>query len=120
MDHAARVVVSHPDELSEWGRQQLYGDRFRGYLRRTVGDLEPGREWEEFLDVGCCGDTLDVPLRVEAVEGPPRMGPETEIEFVEREASMTGGWRVQSAAGPDGRTGRGGERERERKRERPE
>ncbi|MFB6301980.1 MAG: hypothetical protein ABEH78_03875 [Haloferacaceae archaeon] len=101
MDHATRVVVSHPDELSEWGRTQLSGERFRGYLRRTVDDLTVGREWEEFLDVGCCGDTLDVTLRVEAVEGPPRMGPETEIAFVEREASMTGGWRVQSAAGPD-------------------
>lgn len=101
MEHAARVVVSHPDGLSEWGRQQLYAERFRGYLRRVVDDVTVGREWEEFLDVGCCGDTLDVPLRVEAVEGPPQMGPETEIEFVEREASMAGGWRVQSAAGPD-------------------
>ncbi|MFB6282129.1 MAG: hypothetical protein ABEH40_08925 [Haloferacaceae archaeon] len=104
MEHAARVVVSHPDELSEWGRRQLYGDRFRAYLRRTLADLTPGREWEEFLDVGCCGNTLDVPLRIETVRGPPRMGPDTEIEFVEREASMAGGWLVQSAAGPGGRT----------------
>ena len=102
-EYAARVVVSHPDELSAWGRGQLDTERFRGYLRRTVEDLAVGREWEEFLDVGCCGDTLDVPLRIEAVEGPARMGPGTEIAFVEREASMAGGWLVQSAAGPDDR-----------------
>ncbi len=98
---ATAVTVSHPDGLSGWGRLQLRSDRYRGYLRRTVTDLTVGREWEEFVDVGCCGDTLDVRLRIEATEGPPRMGPDTAIEFAERPGSVEGGWRVQSAAGPD-------------------
>lgn len=101
VEHARRVVISHPDELSEWGRQQLDTDRFRTYLRRTRDDLGAGDEWEEFLDTGCCGGTLDVPLRVESVDGPGRMGSETDVEFVEREAEMAGGWEVQSVAGPD-------------------
>lgn len=100
-EDASRVVISHPDELSAWGRRQLRAERFRGYLRRTTDDLAVGREREVFLDVDCCGDTLDVTLRIESIEGPPRMGPGTELAFVEREASMAGGWRVQSAAGPD-------------------
>lgn len=98
-EHAARITVSHPDELSGWGRKQLYADRFRTYLRRAHDDVAVGDEWEEFLDVGCCGDSLDLTLRVEAVEGPGRIGPDTDVEFVEREAGMAGGWEVQSAAG---------------------
>jgi hypothetical protein len=101
MDTATRLVVSYPDELSDWGRRQLTTDRFRKYLRRVLDDVARGDEWEEFVDVGCCGDTLDVPLRIESVEGPGRVGPETDIAFVEREASVDGGWRVQSAAGPE-------------------
>lgn len=100
---AARVVVSYPGNLSDWGRDQINGSRFRTYLRRTKtrDDLEPGAIWEEFVDTGCCGDTLDVPLRVEAVDGPPVMGPETEIAYTEREDdTVEGGWLVQSAAGP--------------------
>ncbi|WP_101294983.1 hypothetical protein [Halegenticoccus soli] len=98
---ADRVVVSYPAELSDWGRDQLESDRYVNYLRKTVGGVFVGKEWEEFADVGCCGDTLDVPLRVEAVEGGDAMGPETEIEFAERDAEMRGGWLVQSAAGPE-------------------
>ncbi|MFC6989571.1 hypothetical protein ACFQJD_14240 [Haloplanus sp. GCM10025708] len=101
MDTATRVVVSYPDELSDWGRRQVTTDRFRTYLRRVHDEVAAGDVWSEFVDVGCCGDTLDVPLRVESVDGPPRIGPETAIEFAEREASVEGGWRVQSAAGPE-------------------
>lgn len=98
---ATRVVISYPTALSDWGRDQVTSSRYVGYLRKTVSDVFVGKEWEEFADVGCCGNTLDVPLRIEAVEGGDEMGDETEIEFTERDAPMDGGWRVQSAAGPD-------------------
>jgi hypothetical protein len=97
---ATRVVVSHPAALSTWGRDQLTASRFVGYLRRTMGTVAVGDEFEEFLDVGCCGDSLDVTLRVEAVDGGARVGDATRIEFAEREADLEGGWLVQSAAGP--------------------
>ncbi|HET7325496.1 MAG TPA: hypothetical protein VFJ06_14305 [Halococcus sp.] len=98
---ASRVVVSHPSNLSKWGRDQLDGDPFRAYLHKVHDSLEPGTVWEEFVDVGCCGDSLDVPLRVETVDGPSVMGPDTEIEYTERdEDRVEGGWLVQSAAGP--------------------
>lgn len=98
---ATRVVISHPTALSDWGRGQLTSERFVNYLRKTVGDAVVGAEWEEFVDVGCCGSTLDVPLRVESVEGGDVVGPETEIEFTERDVPMEGGWAVQSAAAPE-------------------
>jgi hypothetical protein len=28
-EHASRVVISYPDELSDWGRDQLDTDRYR-------------------------------------------------------------------------------------------
>jgi len=98
---ASRVVVSHPSNLSKWGRDQLDTDPFRAYLHKVHDSLEPGTVWEEFVDVGCCGDSLDVPLRVETVDGPSVMGADTEIEYTERdEDRVEGGWLVQSAAGP--------------------
>jgi hypothetical protein len=97
---ATRVVVAHPASLSRWGRDQLTGPRFRRYLRRVLDDVAVGDEWEEFVDVGCCGNAMDVPLRIEAIEGPPRVGDGTEIEFAERDVEMRGGWAVQSAEGP--------------------
>jgi hypothetical protein len=98
---ATRVVVSYPADLSEWGRDQLDGRVFRAYLRRTLGSVAAGDERSVFLDVGCCGSTYDVPLRVERVDDGDAVGPETEVEYVEREAcGLQGRWRVQSAAGP--------------------
>jgi hypothetical protein len=98
---AIRVIVSHPSNLSKWGRDQLNSDTFRSYLHKVHNDLEPGEIWEEFVDVGCCGDSLDVPLRVETVDGPPVMGSETDIVYTEREKdSVEGGWLIQSAAEP--------------------
>ena len=98
---ATKVVVSYPADLSGWGQFQIGTRHFKAYLRRKHGAPDRGDVWEEFLDVGCCGDTLDVPLQVERVEGGTEMGPETEIEYVEREAcGIRGGWRVQSADGP--------------------
>ncbi|SFK62526.1 hypothetical protein SAMN04487950_0237 [Halogranum rubrum] len=98
---ATRVVVSYPTALSRWGRDQVTSSRYVNYLRKTLGEVRVGDEFEEFADVGCCGNTLDVPFRVEAVDDGARVGPDTVVEFVERDAPMEGGWRVQSAAGPD-------------------
>lgn len=100
-DEASRVVVSYPADLSEWGRWQLDERSVKSYLRRTES-AEAGAIWDLFLDVGCCGDTYDVPLRVESVEGGSEMSDSTEIVYEEREAcGVGGGWSVQSAAGPD-------------------
>ena len=101
MTDAVRAVISHPADLSSWGRRQLETPWFAAYLRKTIGDRRDGDGWEEFLDVGCCGDTLDVPLRLERLEGGDEVGPETDIAYEEREESgIRGGWRVQSAGGP--------------------
>jgi hypothetical protein len=100
-EHATRVVLSYPDGLSDWGRDQVEGSRYRGYLRRTLGEVAVGDVREEFVDVGCCGSALDVPLRVEEVEGAAVVGEGTDIAFVERPGTVEGGWCVQSAAGPD-------------------
>jgi len=96
-----RVVVSYPADLSGWGRRQVEADRFRAYLRRVHDTAAVGDEWPEFVGVGCCGDSLDVPLRVERVDGGRRLTGDTAVEFVVREAcGLDGGWEVQSAAGP--------------------
>jgi hypothetical protein len=105
-EHATRVVLSYPEELSQWGRDQVESPRYRGYLRKVVDDLTVGREFEEFADVGCCGDSLDIQFRIEAVEGGEQMSADTEVEFTTREADHEGGWRVQSAAGPNAGSGR--------------
>lgn len=98
-----RVVVSYPADLSEWGREQLRTRWFVAYLRRKLGDATAGDTVEAFLDVGCCGDTLDVPLRVERIEGDGAVDEGTVVEFREREAcGLAGGWLVQSRAGPAG------------------
>ncbi|MFW5939504.1 MAG: hypothetical protein ACOCSD_01650 [Halolamina sp.] len=101
MTVASRIVLSYPAELSEWGRDQVEASRFRNYLRKVVEPVE-GAEFEEFVDVGCCGDSLDVPFRVESVDG-DEVGEETEVVYTTREAAMAGGWLVQSQAGRDGR-----------------
>jgi len=98
---ATRIVLSYPADLSEWGRDTVEGSPFRAYLRKVHETARAGDTWAEFVGVGCCGDTLDVPLRVEAVEGGERVGPETAVAFTVREAcGIAGGWQVQSADGP--------------------
>ncbi|MFB6111775.1 MAG: hypothetical protein ABEJ35_04475 [Halobacteriaceae archaeon] len=97
---AERVVVSYPADLSDWGRWQLDERSFKAYLRRNE-TAAAGDVWDVFLDVGCCGDTYDVPLRVERVDGGQQLTPETEFVYEERGAcGLGGGWSVQSAAGP--------------------
>lgn len=101
--HASTVVLSHPDELSAWGRDQIEADRYRNYLRKKLQrreEISVGDQLEEFADVGCCGDTLDIAFRVEALEGGETVGPETEVAYVDREEEMAGGWLVQSASAP--------------------
>jgi hypothetical protein len=98
---ATRVVISYPADFSDWGRGQVETPHFRAYLRKTLGEVREGDVWEEFVDVGCCGSALDVPLRIEAVDGGTRVGPDTDLEYTVREAcGVRGGWRVQSADGP--------------------
>ena len=99
---ATRLVVSYPADLSDWGRMRVETPEFRAYLRKTRERAAEGDVWEEFVGVGCCGDTLDVPLRVETVEGGTRLDSETAVEFEVREAcGIEGGWLVQSEAAPD-------------------
>lgn len=47
---AELVVLSYPDELSEWGRDQVESDRYRGYFRRTLGTVTVGEIREEFVE----------------------------------------------------------------------
>lgn len=98
---AEHVVLSYPLDLSDWSRQQVATAHFKAWLRRVHDTVEVGDTWVEFVDVGCCGSTFDVPLRVEAVDGGDSMGPETSIEYTTRDAcDLQGGWKVQSADGP--------------------
>lgn len=97
-DGADRVVISYPADLSDWGRHQITTRYFRSYLRRTLETPEPGEVREEFVGVGCCGDTLDVPLRIERIEGGRRAGEGTDVVYEVRDScEVEGGWQVQSA-----------------------
>ena len=93
---ATRVVLSYPADLSKHGRHRVGQEYYKKYLRKTRERAEEGAEWLEFTDIGCCGNQMDVPLRVESVEGGPAIGPDTDIEYVEREAcGINPGWSVQ-------------------------
>lgn len=98
---ATRVVVSYPSDLSNWGQHQIDQRHFRAYLRKTLGDVREGDLVEEFVGVGCCGSALDVPLRIERIEGGDRVGEDTDVVYEERGfCGVEGSWRVQSAGGP--------------------
>ncbi|GGL47841.1 hypothetical protein [Halocalculus aciditolerans] len=103
MSAANRLVLSFPGDLSEWGRDQLETRHFRAYLKRVHASAAVGDEWPVFLDVGCCGDSLDITLRVEAVDGDgDELTADTDIEYVEREPEdIEGGWEVQSRGAPE-------------------
>jgi len=98
---ADRIVISYPSELSTWGQDIVEGDQFRAYLPKAHERAAPGDRWEEFVGVGCCGSALEVTLRVESIDGGPRLTSETTIEFTVRDACLAGGWEVQSEAGPE-------------------
>ncbi|WP_135536304.1 MULTISPECIES: hypothetical protein [Halostella] len=101
-DTASKVVVSYPEDLSDWGRFQVEKPSFRAFLRKTRDEVAVGDVWEEFVGTGCCGSELDVPLRVEEIDGPERIGDGTAVEFTVREAcGIQGNWRIQSAGGPN-------------------
>lgn len=91
MAATARVVLSFPDDLSGWGRRQLETPWVRAYLRKTLGDVREGDITEEFLDVGCCGSTLDVSLRVERLEGTGAVTSATAVEYVPRKEAGADG-----------------------------
>jgi hypothetical protein len=94
---ARRVLLSYPADLGEHGRDRVARDYYKTWLRTTRDRLVVGDEWDEFTDVGCCGCQMDLALRVEAVDGGDRMGPETEIDYTEREAcGINPGWSVQN------------------------
>ncbi|MFB6170736.1 MAG: hypothetical protein ABEJ06_06265 [Haloarculaceae archaeon] len=82
---ARRVVLSYPADLGSWGAGRLDTRSFRRWLVRTRDRAEVGDVWEEFVDGGCCGSTVDADLRVETVEGGPEVTADTAFEFVERE-----------------------------------
>jgi hypothetical protein len=102
---ATRVVLSYPEGLSDWGRDQVETDRYRGYFRRVLGDVAVGETREEFVDVGCCGDSLDIPFHVERVEAggeavdAATVTDATAVGYETRAGDVDGGWKVQSAAG---------------------
>jgi hypothetical protein len=99
---ATRVVLSYPADLSTWGRDIVENRPFRAYLRKAHDTAAPGERWPEFVGVGCCGSALDVPLRVERVEGGTELTGDTAFAFTVREAcDLDGGWQVQSEAGPN-------------------
>ena len=101
MTRATHVVVSYPSDLSDWGREGVEKRAFRSYLTKAHDTASEGDVWAEFVSVGCCGDTLDVDLRVEEVDGGDAVDEDTEFTFTERDGDeVGGGWRVQSAGGP--------------------
>lgn len=103
---ASRVVLSYPEGVSDWGRDQIETDRYRGYFARVLGEVAVGDRREEFVDVGCCGDSLDVPFRVERIDvgddsvSEAAVAAETTIAYRRRPGDVDGGWRVESTGGP--------------------
>lgn len=97
MGTATSVVISYPADLSAWGADQLQTPWFERYLLKTLGEAHPGEEFEEFVDIGCCGNSLDIPLRIESIEGGHDVGDSTTIDWTTRDAGgLAGGWAAQS------------------------
>ena len=95
------VTLAYPSDVSDWGYDQLTTDHMRAYLKKTKGPAREGDVWSVFLDVGCCGDSPDVPLTVTAVDGDGDLSEDTELHFEEGGAcDVDSGWEVQSQAGP--------------------
>lgn len=95
-EYATRLVLSYPADLSKHGQNRIQQPHFRRYLRHSHATASVGDQWEEFTDIGCCGNQQSVPLQVETIEGGAKIGDDTTIEFIEREAcGLDNGWAVQ-------------------------
>jgi hypothetical protein len=71
---------------SPWLADRLNDHVYRQYLRRAhEGPVAVGEEWSEFVTCGC-ESPQDVRLRVERIDGPASVGPETAVEVVSRAA----------------------------------
>jgi hypothetical protein len=93
---ATRIVLSYPADLTDWDRDQLDTPWYVGYLRKVLGEPAVGDVFEEFVDIGCCGTSREVPLKVEEVVGGSRVGEDTEIEYTMREScDLPDAWTVQ-------------------------
>jgi len=93
---ATRVVLSYPADLTDWDREQLETPWYVGYLRNVLAEPVAGDVFEEFVDIGCCGTSREVPLKVEAVVGGDRVGENTDIEYTVRESGdLPDAWDVQ-------------------------
>lgn len=77
------VELSYPADLSGWAQLQLTTPWFKGYLRRTLGTVTKGEIRTEFVDVGCCGHSPPIELRIES-PGTTIVDEDTEIRFVQR------------------------------------
>lgn len=95
-----RVTLSHPEELSNWGRFQIDQKHFRAWLTRSHDSFTEGERFEEFVDTGCCGSAHYIEFVVERVTGDGPVTRDTEIEYTERPGcDIGGGWEAQSEAG---------------------
>lgn len=81
-DTVAERVVLRYAPVTDRVTEELATSRYSAYLRRAEdGPVAVGDEWDHFVSRGC-GDTRDVTLTVDAVEGVDRVGDATEFTFV--------------------------------------
>ncbi|MFC6976622.1 hypothetical protein ACFQL1_21055 [Halomicroarcula sp. GCM10025709] len=76
---ADRVVLAHTGDGTV--ADELRKRSYVRYLRRSkAGPVAVGDEWTEVVSDGC-GETTRVTLRVRAIDGPRRIGPETALDY---------------------------------------
>jgi hypothetical protein len=93
---ASRIVLSYPSDLTDWDRDQVETPWYVGYLRKVIDEPDVDDVYEEFVDIGCCGTSREVPLKVEEIGGGSRVGEGTEVEYTVREScDLPGAWDVQ-------------------------
>ena len=80
MTEADRIRIRYAPGSDNVG-EALRAESFEQFLRRSrEGRVAVGNKWEEMINDGC-GQTKDVTLSVEAVEGGTTLGSGTEFEF---------------------------------------
>lgn len=95
----SRVVLSHPEGLSEWGQLQIDQKHFRAWLTRSHDSFSEGGHFEEFVDTGCCGSAHYIEFVVERVDGDGPVTRETDVEYTKRDGcDRGGGWGARSTA----------------------